>query len=147
MVILRIQLDRSSTAFIAGESVSGKVCVIADSPLKCRGIRIRFSGEGYTNFQHGKVRYKTTAPYFDALIQLWGKLPDQEGPNPELPVGGHTFPFSYKIPAGCPSSYEDDHWSTSNGHIRYFCEAIIDKPWQINETQKLDLKVCLSFAR
>ncbi|XP_078580452.1 arrestin domain-containing protein 2-like isoform X2 [Branchiostoma floridae x Branchiostoma japonicum] len=56
----------------------------------------------------------------------------QSGDTPVLPAGKYTYPFQYQLPsAGLPTSFECGY-----GYVRYFAEAIIDRPWKFDKKTK-----------
>ena len=67
--------------------------------------------------------FSTRACFIDFLVLAGEK--DRKGDNPVLPAGEHIMPFAFQLPSsGLPSSFEGEH-----GHIRYWLEATVDRPW------------------
>ncbi|XP_065836711.1 arrestin domain-containing protein 3-like [Oscarella lobularis] len=129
--------------FYSGQTVSGKCLLSIDAPLKARGVRLAIKGEAHVFWTKLKSRrkessvgvdrgenyteqYSSREVYFNLRTTLWGKgEKDRKGDNPVLPAGEHIMPFAFQLPSsGLPSSFEGEH-----GHIRYWLEATVDRPW------------------
>ncbi|XP_013417446.1 arrestin domain-containing protein 3 [Lingula anatina] len=141
--VFAISLPNQYAVYHAGEVVQGHVLVELNEPMKMRGVRIELKGFAYVHWteQHtthtGKSshtttrHYSATENYFHHIITLFGKGPNDRGDDPTLPAGSHTFPFSFQLPHGLPSSFEGD-W----GHVRYSMLGTIDKPWKFDHHTK-----------
>jgi hypothetical protein len=65
--------------------------------------------------------------------------PNQGSDTTKLPMGRHTFPFSFVLPPNLPSSFEGQH-----GYVRYSVKGVIDKPWKFDHsTKRVFTVICL----
>ena len=66
------------------------------------------------------------------------------------PAGSHQHAFNFQLPENIPSSFEGEY-----GYVRYWCKAIIDKPWKFDHEAKnpfsvvkhVDLNRCSPMLR
>lgn len=127
----------SNGVYFGGQTISGRVFLVLNEPMKMRGLRLHVNGKAHTQWTESRTRthrdssghtrtetyyvtYSANEVYLDAIITLWGKPPGVSGEDPVMPVGSYEFPFSCTIPQTCPSSFEGQH-----GYIRYNCKVIM----------------------
>lgn len=53
-----------------------------------------------------------------------------------LPAGFNRIPFSYILPKNVPMTFRGIH-----GDVRYSCEAIIVRPWKLDEKTRTEFAV------
>eukprot|EP00118_Oscarella_pearsei_P017585 m.175370 g.175370 ORF g.175370 m.175370 type:complete len:464 (+) comp39127_c0_seq2:268-1659(+) len=130
----------NQNAFYPGQVISGTVVLELDEPVTARAVRLLLNGQAYVHWseQHGSgdhrhtVHYSDRETYMNHSITLWGKQEgDRSADNPELPVGMHSFAFSFPLPTNIPSSFE-----TYSGHIRYWVTGQVDRPWKFDFKSK-----------
>ncbi|XP_065829335.1 arrestin domain-containing protein 2-like [Oscarella lobularis] len=135
-----VTFTNNQNAFYPGQTISGTVVLELDEPTTARGVRLILQGRAHVHWseQHGSGQHRHTVHYSDSEVYmnhsltLWGKQEgDRQGDNPELPLGMHTFPFSFVLPSALPSSFE-----SYNGHIRYYVTAQVDRPWKFDYKSK-----------
>jgi hypothetical protein len=129
--------------YYPGQLFAGQVFLEISEPVDTRGVRITLHGEAYVHWteHHSSgqsshtVSYSDREKYIDQCITLWGKEEgDKTGPNPSLPPGIHSFPFSFQLPTGLPSSFERS--SNFRAHVRYWVQAVVDRPWKFDYKTK-----------
>ncbi|GMR54624.1 hypothetical protein PMAYCL1PPCAC_24819, partial [Pristionchus mayeri] len=89
-----------------------------------------FHGEANTKWEetHGSgdstvtYTYSAITPYVTGSAVVW--TPPSGKSTAHLPLGNHRFPFKFLLPLNCPPSFQG-----GNGCIRYYCKAIIYRPW------------------
>lgn len=141
--IFEISLSNFQGVYYAGQNVMGHLTVELNAEMSMRGIRLKFDGKAYVHWTEshttgsGKHRrtttrhYSASEQYFNQEVLLYGIWPGQGSETTKLPVGRHTFPFSFTLPPNLPSSFEGAH-----GYVRYSIKGIIDKPWKFDHTTK-----------
>ena len=107
--------------YTCGGAVSGRVRILADEPVNCRGVRLTvgWHTEGRGDRDEGKVHEETV----------------HEG---ELPTGDHTFPFSARLPQEGPISYAGHYIN-----IVWRATAHIDLAWRRDPTAEKVFYVAL----
>ncbi|GMR42056.1 hypothetical protein PMAYCL1PPCAC_12251, partial [Pristionchus mayeri] len=152
MADINIQFDNSYGVFVPGYEITGSIVfTVAESPLKARAVLISVHGQGrthwtvserHTNTQsqttHRTVTYAATCPYAEGEAVVWAPSPGD--PTGYIPIGTHKFPFKFLLPSNCAPSFEG-----TNGYIRYFCKAKIDRPWKFDHTTKQVFTVVPTF--
>ncbi|XP_050403342.1 arrestin domain-containing protein 3 [Patella vulgata] len=139
--IFEITLSNLQGVFLSGQLIQGHVTVEVNAQIQIRGIRLHFEGGAHVHWteQHrtgsSKNRrtvtrhYSSSETYFDHILVLFGKGPGQPGDDPILQAGRYTYPFSFQLPTGIPSSYE-----SHTGRVRYSVTGVIDRPWKFDHT-------------
>jgi len=110
--------------------LSGKLVLNTFSHLNLRGLYVTCKGDALVGFndeddENPERLWTANRTYMDTTQILWGNEPGSKAYFLTLQTGNYSFPFQFKIPAGLPPSFEGDY-----GYIRYYCKAIIDKPWE-----------------
>ncbi|XP_018333492.1 arrestin domain-containing protein 17 [Agrilus planipennis] len=143
--LFEIFFDKPQKVFSPGETISGRVKVILDSPKKIRGLEFCCKGLAHTSWSESEtvtgvdgkreqrnVEYRGDEEYFKIKYYLVGGK-DQEM---ELPPGEHIYPFVCVLPPVLPSSFEG-----SKGYIRYTVKATLDRPWKFDHTTEVAITV------
>ncbi|XP_034229980.1 uncharacterized protein LOC117638914 [Thrips palmi] len=142
-VTLRIEFDRPDAVYLAGELVTGRVCLHvtkpkrvtvkfpADFSIQLKGAAdvrwnksvTRSSGAGSSSREI--KRYSATENYFVNKVCFVG------GGTGEVDVcpGDHEYPFECQLPGVAPSSFEGVH-----GGVRYTAKATLYRPWNVDHT-------------
>jgi len=111
------------------QHLSGKVVLQTSSVVNLRGLHVTCHGQSLVSFVDEddceERTWSSVRSYLNLRQTVWGNDPSSRAYFLNLEPGNYSFPFSFKIPAGLPPSFEGDH-----GYIRYFCKAAIDKPWE-----------------
>uniref|UniRef100_A0A8D9BAL5 Arrestin domain-containing protein 3 n=1 Tax=Cacopsylla melanoneura TaxID=428564 RepID=A0A8D9BAL5_9HEMI len=134
----RIEFDSPTSAYYAGQIVSGRVILnLQDKPKKVRAVTIQFKGESKVEFSgqetvrkdngdtaNENVQFKSTEEYYDFKYNLLGGSQAEM----EIPQGSHVYPFTSTLPPSLPSSFDGEH-----GYVRYKVTATLDRPWKFDE--------------
>lgn len=115
---LFIQFDRAGASYHPGEVVRGALRVRARTELRPRDITLRASGDEITSLGPNVLMTEHTHP-FDLSFHVWTPSADQD----KLPVGDHTFPFEFALPANLPPTFNGELTT-----IAYRLEAKINRP-------------------
>ncbi|CAH1241930.1 arrestin domain-containing protein 17-like [Branchiostoma lanceolatum] len=131
-----ITFEKNMDVYQAGQIVRGQVHLELNEDMKMRGVKLLMKGSARCRWvvSTGKttVVYTGREVYFENTMTLWGPGQAETGDTPVLPAGQHTYPFQYQLPsAGLPTSFESCY-----GYVRYFAEAIIDRPWKFDKKTK-----------
>lgn len=59
-----------------------------------------------------------------------------EGSSIKLPPAKKTFRFSFKIPEGCPPSFDSQH-----AEVRYLVKVLVDRPWKCQKSFEREFTV------
>ncbi|KAK6180226.1 hypothetical protein SNE40_012418 [Patella caerulea] len=141
--IFEITFSNPQGVFYGGQIIHGHVTVELNAEIKMRGIRLHFEGGARVHWTErhssgsGKSRrtvtrhYSSSETYFNHTLVLFGKGPEQKGEDPVLQAGRYTYPFSFQLPSGIPSSYE-----SFTGRVRYSVGGVIDRPWKFDHTTR-----------
>lgn len=127
----RISVEQESPGqpHVSGSTVTGHVIVVANKPKSYEHISIGFHGKAYVHWLeqvtegYGDqratriVHYTGSEVYVDEALTLWTS---KQSPDGRLPVGEHSFPFSFNIPRTAPSSFEGTF-----GSITYTLKGLI----------------------
>jgi len=110
--------------------LSGKVILHTSSVINLRGLHISCHGQCLVSFldeddQDAERTWSSARSYLNLTQTIWGNDVNSRAYFLTMEAGNYSFPFTFKIPAGLPPSFEGDH-----GYIRYFCKVAIDKPWE-----------------
>ncbi|XP_052676841.1 arrestin domain-containing protein 17-like [Crassostrea angulata] len=124
---LHFEFENEQGVYIPGQAVRGRLHVTLSQATNVREIRLEFDGRAYCHWSTGSSNRRTDfigrEDYCEATIPLFGRgLGMGEGNN--LPEGQYVYPFSFVLPPGLPSSFEDP-WRI--GFIRYTLKGIIEK--------------------
>ncbi|XP_067665042.1 arrestin domain-containing protein 3-like [Haliotis asinina] len=134
--VFEVSYSKERPAYYPGETVEGQVTVELNDAMKMRGIHLRFKGMARVHWTEERPsgsrttrteHFSAEEEYFYISFLLAGRWKDEPGNDITLPVGRHTFPFSYKLPSPLPSSFVGEY-----GFVRYDAKCTIDKPWKFN---------------
>ncbi|KAF2885772.1 hypothetical protein ILUMI_20407 [Ignelater luminosus] len=135
-----IVLDNNWAAYYAGQTVTGRVELVVDSPKKVRGITILFKGEANTNWVIEESKTNNDGKQENERIELVGSeeyfkiqyyLIGGQGGEVVIPPGQHTYPFTCVLPPTLPSSFEGEF-----GYVRYIIKVTLDRPWKFDQEAK-----------
>lgn len=141
----QVEIDGNKNVFYPGEQVNGAVIVDVTQPMKCNKINVKLVGLSYCNWtttrterdSQGNTRTHTDHHVgsqqlvdLQAIIFGWSSTG-----HVKHPPGRHVYQFTFTLPWPLPSSFEG-----GTGHIRYYIEAKVDRPW------KFDHKVRKAFT-
>ena len=129
-----ICVDNGERPFYCGDVVSGNVVVEVNYEMKVAGIHMHLFGQGNVHWiTHDGIisRFRCAKEeYLHEELHLWGG--DGEAREHILQPGSYQFPFSFKLPeVPLPASYE-----SHIGHVRYWLEARLDRPWKFDHVTK-----------
>ena len=107
--------------YIAGSTITGSLTIEVDKPKQYKTIEICLLGKSKVKWSEGSAETRTinsaSEVYVNEKLTLWRS---EDSPNGTFPVGRHTYPFEFVLPATCPSSY-----SSVIGNISYEIEGSI----------------------
>ena len=110
-----------------GSVVEGSLEVSVDKPKDYDRIIVELWGGAnvrWTESHHASITYKYSEAYFNPQIEVWKA---EASPTGQLPIGVHTFPFSFHLPQDIPSSFH-----TVTGQIKYEIETRIMRKGFVN---------------
>ena len=127
-----ISLDNGERPFFCGDKVSGNVVVEVSCETKVAGICIHLFGQSdihWTTHDGIVSRHRhLKEQYLHDELCFWGG----DGREHFLQPGNYQFPFSFKLPeVPLPTSHEG-----GTGHVRYWLEARMDRPWKFDHVTK-----------
>ena len=135
-----IDVDNGDRVFYPGSIVSGRMNLQTSDEKKLRGIYLTLVGRAFVQWSESHttgtgddqttetVTYRDEEPYFNLRVNLWGG----DGGEHFLQPGSYQFPFSFKLPeVPLPTSHENNI-----GHVRYWLEARLDRPWKFDHVTK-----------
>ncbi|XP_028391500.1 arrestin domain-containing protein 2-like [Dendronephthya gigantea] len=132
-----VEIDGNKEVFYSGEDVRGNVVVDVSQSMKCKQINVVLVGASYchwtttrtTTDNRGNSKTKTDLHTGrQLLVNLQGVLFGGSSTKAvQHPPGIHVYPFLFKLPSPLPSSFEG-----GIGHIRYYIEAKVDRPWKFD---------------
>ncbi|XP_065828552.1 uncharacterized protein [Oscarella lobularis] len=130
MVRVTISLNSTATGvYRPGETISGTVNVNLEKPLEATKL---------VAMLHGEVNVKSESKtYLDCEEDVWNKTGTQSNTQATLAAGGHTFPFSFHLPAQLPSTIEGEKM-----FIRYRIKAKMFRKKGENYSDTKDFPVC-----
>ena len=105
-----IHLDKSSSVYSPGETLTGVVVIELERSRKILAIGLTLSGVGSIKTQNGK---EMTETYLDEEIVL-----DLDSEKNSYKQGKYTFPFTYTLSNDLPSTFVDVY-STETMSIEY----------------------------
>jgi len=126
-----VSFENADACFYAGDDLCGVVTLVLKEEKRVNEILLELKGKAKTYWtkHSGKSRqhYTDSEPYFceqfnTEYTHAFGK------PHARvLPAGRHEIPFTYRLPAHLPSSFEGEF-----GHVRFTCTAILERPWDFD---------------
>lgn len=127
----QVLISESRQIFYSGENISGLVIIDILDSIKCKNIKVEIEGQSYCHW----TTTRTTQPTQiliptgrQNLINLQAILFGASSHGSERhPAGRQEYPCSFTLPSPGPSSFE---WGT--GHIGYYLEAKVDRPWKFD---------------
>ena len=123
-----IKLHLNSGHYSPGSVVEGSLEVSVEKLKDYDRINIALWGGASVYWEESEDdssnTYKYSEPYFNPQIEVWKA---EASPTGQLPIGVHTFPFSFHLPQDTPSSFH-----TVTGQIKYEIEAKIMQKGFVN---------------
>ncbi|CAD6199616.1 unnamed protein product [Caenorhabditis auriculariae] len=142
MDTLRVMFDSPEAVYIPGQTVSGRILLELEKPIKARKVTVSFDGKAYTHWTRSETNYDRdingesrrrtrTIDYQASVDYLKGEkiLWYCEDGTDQLPAGQYDYPFSFTLNASCPPSFEGEH-----GYVRYKVRTEIDRPWRFDKS-------------
>uniref|UniRef100_A0A914D8Z6 Arrestin-like N-terminal domain-containing protein n=1 Tax=Acrobeloides nanus TaxID=290746 RepID=A0A914D8Z6_9BILA len=83
---------------------------------------------GYVSIRKVYISCRGEDSYINADVLIWDGQENEDSFKP----GIYEFPFNFTIPERCPPSFEGDH-----GKIQFFCKAVVDRPWHIDNKAEI----------
>ncbi|XP_046852132.1 arrestin domain-containing protein 3-like isoform X2 [Xenia sp. Carnegie-2017] len=132
----QVLINDNRQVFYPGEQVTGYVQIDIAEPIKCRKILVRITGQAHcywttqrtTQDSEGHTHTHTDHHTGNQnLIDLQSIVFGGSSESVRHPSGRHDYAFSFTLPSPLPSSFEG-----GTGHIRYFLEAKVDRPWKFD---------------
>ena len=127
--------------FYSGSEITGVVKVgVAEAKSNYKHIQISLKGKGVVKWTQntsdtGVVVWTSDESYVDQRIEIWNRNQMADG---KFPPGTYDYPFSFKLPERCPSTFERD-----KGSIKYYLEAEIASTTPFSDhSVKQDIRVC-----
>ncbi|KAH7717473.1 Arrestin domain-containing protein 3 [Aphelenchoides avenae] len=124
MVKLVVRLHSAAAVFMTGEQVKGEVIAQVESPTKVRRISVHVFGHAYNQWGHGKHVAIAEVQFINVLLVLWKPSDGNVG---VIKPGKYCFPFSFVVPPNALPNHRG-----SLGCIDYWCKAIVDRPWSVD---------------
>ena len=118
-----------------GSTVQGNLVYSVKEPIKCRGIAVKLTGRARVRWQDVDDWYYFTVTHtyqnlekcVDASTIVW---------TGDLPIGDHTFPFTFQLPQEIPNSFDGDY-----GQIWYEVDSIIVQDGRANSLKKVNISI------
>ena len=127
--------------YYSGSEITGVLKVgVAEAKTNYKNIQISLKGKGVVKWTQntsdtGVVVWTSDESYTDQRIEVWNK---NQTADAKFPPGTYEYPFSFKLPDRCPSSFERD-----KGSIKYYLEAQIASTTPFSDhSVKLGVRVC-----
>ena len=89
-------------SYIAGEKVTGEILFNISEPIPKASLRFQSRGVEEAQIFDSQDRTKMIAQEVHEIYTLDSTINDWET---EIPVGQHVFPFNFKLPIFCPSTF------------------------------------------
>lgn len=129
MSVQLFDIHYDKVVYFASEHVVGRIHLVLKEPLKMKTLRLLVVGRAFTQCMVGgggnsTNTYEASEYFINIAIMLFGK---PQGVSSDIQIvapGSYKYPFTFQIPGNCPP-----HFEASDGHIRYICEAIIERLW------------------
>lgn len=142
----QLKIDNGRQVFYPGELVTGALHVTVSEPMKCNKIKVQLEGQVFCRWetedrdQEGNPRTEEHCAK-EELIDIESRVFGEGSSglfekSPMHPPGQHIYQFAFQLPAVLPSSYEGSY-----GHIRYYVEAKVDRPWKFDHKVKLPISI------
>lgn len=164
-----IQFDNADAVYTSGDEITGHIRINLKEPMKMHMVKLQFKGHTKVGWAEHKLDLLTTTAkksektneqtttngtvsgqkskyineiiHIDKTIDLLERRPGQELPADfVLPAGVNLLPFSFPLPKkNLPTSFESEC-----GFVRYYCRAVICKPWKHDYATKRPFTVLSS---
>lgn len=126
---------------VPGSVVSGTFEAVLTQALTVRGARVRFTGRSHTHWSSGSGKHRHNHSGTEELLSAYfvcaGLGKGEGGPNMVLPVGQHSWPFSFMVPIGLPPSC-----AALRGGVTYAIEGYLDVPmWPDVTSQPVEVRL------
>ncbi|KAK1131832.1 hypothetical protein K0M31_015983 [Melipona bicolor] len=139
----RLEFNRSTATYMAGEIVSGNIIVDIAKEKQIRGLFFSATGKAQVHWTENDSKQRTKH-YINSekYFQLKCNIISTQGSDSwvKLPRGYNQYPFSFQMPHNIPYSFEH-----RNGYVRYTVNAVIDRPWKFNHECKAAFTVVSSL--
>ena len=132
-----VEIDENREVFYPGEEIRGAVVVEVSQSMKCNKINVMLVGVSYCHWtttrrtSNGRGRSTTHREHHTGHQSLVNQESLLFGGSSsgavQHPPGRHVYRFLFKLPSPLPSSFEG-----GTGHIRYYIEAKVDRPWKFD---------------
>ena len=123
--VFEIVLDppASPSGYLSGSTLSGTVVVETGEPKSYKQIQVAISGTGKVEWTVGGGEdseiHRAREEYVKESVTLWTSSSVEGGEDGMFSAGRHEFPFTFSLPASCPSSYETKRVSSAKAWVRY----------------------------
>lgn len=132
-----IALTGDKRVFQPGDTISGVLLLNTNKEITLRGVRVELHGVGNVRIRSGKVTYARRETYLGFQSILLGRAPFQAGSDIKLQPGNYNFPFQFPLPVSpLPTSFEGAY-----GSVRYWLDAVVDRPWRIDLNTRTPLVI------
>ncbi|XP_034833555.1 arrestin domain-containing protein 17-like [Maniola hyperantus] len=140
----QLELNSPNGTYYPGQTVQGKLIIQQDKVKIFRGIYVKLKGFCYVHWTtrrsktvNGKKEYRTInhsahEEYINYKVYLVGGESGERSTGP----GKYEYPFQFRLPNNCPASFEGQH-----GHIRYEIKAVVDGALQLDQEEKIAVRV------
>ncbi|XP_023939409.2 splicing factor 3A subunit 2 [Bicyclus anynana] len=140
----RMVLDSPNGTYYSGQTVQGRLIFQQDKVKTFRGLFVKLKGFCHVHWTttrtrtvNGKsqsytVHHDSHEEYINAKIYLVGG----ESGEHHIQPGLHEYPFHFRLPVNCPSSFEGEY-----GHIRYEIKAVVDRAFKFDQEKKVAVRV------
>ncbi|XP_076175389.1 arrestin domain-containing protein 3 isoform X2 [Ptiloglossa arizonensis] len=134
----RVEFERPSATYVAGETVHGNIVLEASSEKSVRGLYFTAKGEAcvrWTETESGpnnesqEITYSNFQSYFNFQASILRA--NSKNSRVHIPVGYQRYTFQFQLPNNIPSSFEHRY-----GHVRYTVKAVLDRPWKFDQECK-----------
>ncbi|XP_045450223.1 arrestin domain-containing protein 17-like [Melitaea cinxia] len=140
----QIVLDSPNGTYFSGQTIRGKLIFQQDTVKTFRGIYVIFNGYCKVHWTTTETRrvnnrnvthtksHDSYEEYINQKIYLVGS----ESGEHHIQPGNYEYPFTFRVPDNCPSSFEGDY-----GRIRYKIKAIVDRAFKFDQEKKVAIRV------